>query len=313
MAKKRKVKKAFLKRNLGNRGNQRFPMPRKSEDFRGKRTARVIKEKKRKATRTAKLKIKKSAGKIRISQPIKSQKPKISDTKRLAMQVEREVQRMRAKAFTKPRKRRGWFAERREHALVAKGIDVRKKELAKYKLTYLIFLLISLLLAILSLFNHNSLSFGIAIVIMLFTVICYRNTTEKTQRKSIIYIVTWPLTFSLAVASIFKRNFISFSLAVLAMSLSSLASMLISKKARKEEIIKTIRELQKSRKSVETDFDKLLVLLGRFGRLKMSEIAEAFEIDRKKADEWAAILEENNLAVLHYPAFGEEELKRKLS
>jgi hypothetical protein len=240
-----------------------------------------------------------------------SVKKKILSQSAVERKALRQLERIRAKAFTKPRKRKGWFGEHEKHALVAKGIEVKGKELKKYKYLYSIFILVSLVLAVLSLITKNLLSFTIALIIMLFSFIYYRATIEKNQQKYAIYIFIWPFSFILVVASIMQRNFLAFALTILAMFLSSFAPTLINQKMRRDEIMNAVRELQKSRKSTETDFDKLLVLLQQFGKLKISEIAYAFEIDRKKAEEWARIMEENGIALLHYPAFGEEELRKK--
>lgn len=221
------------------------------------------------------------------------------------------VKKQEVKAFSAPKKKKGWFAERSEHSLAAKGIEIRAKEHKVYKVIYFSFIVIGWILGALALIKSDFLSLGIAVFIMFFSLLCYRGAVSPDKRRMIVYIMSWPLVLALAVASIWKSNFFSFWLAVFAMFISSFTPALIKKKLRKEEIIKQVRELQKSRKETETDFDKLLVLLQNLGKINLSEIAEAFSIDRHQAEEWVKILEENDLGVLHYPTFGEAELRKK--
>lgn len=89
--------------------------------------------------------------------------------------------------------------------------------------------------------------------------------------------------------------------------------------AKKEEIKKErvplVKELSKSLKidigRYETDIDVLYKIIEKKGRIKLSAISKYFGIDKRKVDEWATILQEHNLAEIHYPAIGEAELRRK--
>lgn len=58
----------------------------------------------------------------------------------------------------------------------------------------------------------------------------------------------------------------------------------------------------------ETDFDRMLDLIEKKGSVKISEIAEHFNIDVKKAEEWGHILESHGLLSIHYPPVGEPRL-----
>lgn len=58
----------------------------------------------------------------------------------------------------------------------------------------------------------------------------------------------------------------------------------------------------------ETYLDALHRMVEKRGKVKLSVMAEYFRVDRKKIEEWAAILEEHDLLKLHYPAVGEPEL-----
>lgn len=61
----------------------------------------------------------------------------------------------------------------------------------------------------------------------------------------------------------------------------------------------------------ETDIDSLYRIIEKFKKVKISEVKKVFNISSEKAEEWAKILEEHNLVELHYPAFGEPEIKWK--
>ena len=75
--------------------------------------------------------------------------------------------------------------------------------------------------------------------------------------------------------------------------------------------ITQIKNLVKQKSQYQTDIDLLYLLLKEYKLIKLSEIVEIFGITKEKAEEWALILEESNLAILHYPAMGETELRAK--
>ncbi|MBU0629261.1 MAG: hypothetical protein KKC75_08805 [Nanoarchaeota archaeon] len=60
----------------------------------------------------------------------------------------------------------------------------------------------------------------------------------------------------------------------------------------------------------ETDLDALYKLVMQEGRIKVSVLAKYFNVDRKKIEEWASILESHNLIEIHYPPVGEQELRK---
>lgn len=75
-----------------------------------------------------------------------------------------------------------------------------------------------------------------------------------------------------------------------------------------ERIIKMKSSLNlKSR--YETDFDRMLLLIEKYERLKFSDAAKIFGISMDKVEEWAAILEQHKILKIHYPAIGEPELR----
>ena len=59
----------------------------------------------------------------------------------------------------------------------------------------------------------------------------------------------------------------------------------------------------------QTELDALYELIQRYGRIKLSAIVKFFGIDKKQAEDWAMMLQDSRLAELHYPAFGEPEVR----
>ncbi len=85
----------------------------------------------------------------------------------------------------------------------------------------------------------------------------------------------------------------------------------IERKVKMTPIIIEIRNSLRNKNRLETDLDKLYNILQKRKKIKLSEISVGFNITKKQAEEWCIILETNDLAVLHYPTFGEPELKCK--
>lgn len=82
-------------------------------------------------------------------------------------------------------------------------------------------------------------------------------------------------------------------------------------KKKETEVIKSIRSSLREKGEFKTDLDRLYKLLQEKEQIRISEIAIGFNISKKQAEEWCRILEENELAVLHYPTIGEPVLKCK--
>ena len=99
-------------------------------------------------------------------------------------------------------------------------------------------------------------------------------------------------------------------------------------KKSKEKILmkeKALGKMQKSRKEIEriikmksslklksryeTDFDRLLLLIEKYEKLKFSDVAKIFGVSTDKVEEWATILEQHKILKIHYPALGEPELR----
>ena len=70
-------------------------------------------------------------------------------------------------------------------------------------------------------------------------------------------------------------------------------------------------ELVKKKSKSETDIDVLYNLLQKNKKLSVTKIAQLFKVDKEIIKEWGEVLENNNLAVVDYPRFGEIEIRLK--
>jgi DNA-binding transcriptional regulator YiaG len=62
---------------------------------------------------------------------------------------------------------------------------------------------------------------------------------------------------------------------------------------------------------LETSIDKLYKMLKEKNEMKIKDIAKEFDVSLETVEEWGKILEDHNLAELHYPAFGDPLIKIK--
>src|SRR3989344_907218 len=76
--------------------------------------------------------------------------------------------------------------------------------------------------------------------------------------------------------------------------------------AEKKKII-----LPKVRSIYETDFDRLYNVLEKENIATLSQVAEAFNVNKEIAQRWGETLSENELIDYHIPAFGEPEFRKK--
>ena len=60
---------------------------------------------------------------------------------------------------------------------------------------------------------------------------------------------------------------------------------------------------------VETAVDKLLRMVREKGKVRMKEAAKAFGVPKEQIEEWADILEEHKLILVHYPPLGDAIIK----
>jgi len=65
---------------------------------------------------------------------------------------------------------------------------------------------------------------------------------------------------------------------------------------------------KKENEYLETDVDKLYEMVKRNGVIKVTEAAKRLKVKIEQVEEWGRILEEHDLALLHYPPFGDPVL-----
>lgn len=105
------------------------------------------------------------------------------------------------------------------------------------------------------------------------------------------------------------------SLADIDKELSSILGELHAKEAKKVTVQKEapkpgpvpdtfVKENQGEGEFIETGPDKLFKLITTKGKVSMVEAKRACNVDEKKVEEWATILEDHKMIKVHYPAFG---------
>lgn len=144
----------------------------------------------------------------------------------------------------------------------------------------------------------------------------YKRIKIERKKLRIFYFILFLLSIVGAIiAYLFYKNIIAMVIALILMILSLFGFIKIRKP--KEEIsegekVAVVKKLP-SRPRIElgryeTDLDVLYRLIEQRGAIKLPAISKYFGIDRKKAEEWATILQDHNLAEIRYPAIGEPEL-----
>jgi|SRR3989344_3113189 len=110
-------------------------------------------------------------------------------------------------------------------------------------------------------------------------------------------------------------------LAVLGLFITIITNLMVYRKKHKKAIKEKVEDGQREKEVSsyqlkpirwvsQTQFDELVNLVNKTGIVKVSEIAKKFGISRQLAEEWGKILEEHKLVMLHYPTFGELELRK---
>ncbi|NIO22407.1 MAG: hypothetical protein GTN38_00075 [Candidatus Aenigmarchaeota archaeon] len=67
-------------------------------------------------------------------------------------------------------------------------------------------------------------------------------------------------------------------------------------------------EEEKTKEYLETEIDELYELVKKNGLVKVKAAAKRFKVKGEQIEEWGRILEEHDLAILHYPPFGDPVL-----
>ncbi len=55
--------------------------------------------------------------------------------------------------------------------------------------------------------------------------------------------------------------------------------------------------------------DELLYLVNKRKEIRITEVAKIYDVPKGLAEEWARILEDNNLIKIHYPIIGSLRLR----
>ncbi len=204
-----------------------------------------------------------------------------------------------------------------------------------YKLTYFL----GAIAAVAAIKPFKLIIFILGIIVMLSSILILKFKLKKEKKHikekshnfefkgipKIFVVIVSLITVIMIILSVIMNNknilYFSIILAVIVIILSILSrknhkkviqDKNIPKKQRKENLIAKMKLYARlTHGKYETDLDKLYKIIQKFKSIKFSEIEKVFNINNEKAEEWAKILEEHNLAQIHYPAFGEPELKWK--
>jgi predicted transcriptional regulator len=79
----------------------------------------------------------------------------------------------------------------------------------------------------------------------------------------------------------------------------------------KKELTKKVpKNISITKGTYETDIDIFYKLVEQHGPITISAIAKHFKMSKKKIEEWADILEEEEMIRIHYPPVGDAELTK---
>lgn len=92
-----------------------------------------------------------------------------------------------------------------------------------------------------------------------------------------------------------------------------------SKKARVKRVLKKMIKRGESPSEagipseylLKTDIDKLYQSISEKGMIKVNDASRIYKVPKEKIEEWGRILEDHDLAILHYPPFGDPFLLLK--
>lgn len=79
---------------------------------------------------------------------------------------------------------------------------------------------------------------------------------------------------------------------------------------KKEEVKTADTKAAEVKQTHQTDFDVLYNMIQQKGKIKISQAAKIFNVNKKRIEEWAEILETHGLIKMHYPPVGEPELMK---
>jgi len=67
----------------------------------------------------------------------------------------------------------------------------------------------------------------------------------------------------------------------------------------------------RDKNQIETHVDNIYYDVLNKKKVHLKDVADKFKVHKKKAEEWASVLDEQDLIDLHYPAVGHAELRAK--
>lgn len=199
---------------------------------------------------------------------------------------------------------------REEAVKIERGIESCIDGRRIFKKIYAALFVIGLVVSITSLINGEWILFLCAICLKFLSLLLYKKGKKMDMNKKFnIYLIIWVFWFFIAIISIWRsKNILSIISFVMMLAFSIVANV-SSRKMKMEMVNAEIKKMQKKLRRYETNFDRLLIILGKYKSVKISVFAKAFHTDRQQIEEWAEILENHKLLEINYPFFGEPELR----
>lgn len=199
----------------------------------------------------------------------------------------------------------------KKHNFLIKQKEEKQQADKKLIIPFGILFMLSIILYVFTFLNESWVAAGISIVIMFSSFILFR--IEKKiivlihGRLFVLYLLVWISSLTLFILSIIAGNTFSATLSVIVIFFCSLASALSGKKKNNPSLRDEIMELRYNRRYI-TDLDKILMLLEKYKRLKVSSIIEGFNIDKETVEGWIDLLEQHGLLKVRFPIFSGMEI-----
>ncbi len=199
----------------------------------------------------------------------------------------------------------------KKHNLLRKQKEEKQQVDKKLAMPFGILFILSVILYAFTFLNESWAAAGISIVIMFSSLILFR--TEKKiivlmhRPIFVLYLLVWISSLAFFILSIIVGDTFSATLSMTVIFFCSLASTLSGKKKNNHSLRNEVMELSHNRRYI-TDLDKILMLLEKYKRLKVSSITEGFNIDKETAEGWIDLLEQHGLLKVRFPIFSGMEI-----
>lgn len=211
--------------------------------------------------------------------------------------------------------------ERRKKKERKTGRAIAEKRRRRRNAILSAFFIIAFVVFIKAFFDQDWYSVAIAFFAMFLSLAIFKRKKKKKEKKSLkararivygLFLIIWLAAVALAVLSIVGKKYLYAIIAFCAMFFCSFITAIVHKNLKKIEAVTAMRKmLQRKSKRYETNFDKLLALLKKYKKLKVSHISKGFGVSKEKVMEWSEILESHNFLKVRYPPFAEAELVTK--